>query len=296
MRLAVCVLFVIACGGSSEPAQRSGAGVSPIATPQGADDVIVAQVNGRPVWGSCVAAQARGKTREAALDECVAFELLAQASEARGHTTAPEVVEATRTALVSRLVEVGFEDRYQTPADMTDVLDRHIERNKHRLSRGEGRSSMFARVPLTKPLSEPEEPPALIAALAQKLANERGLTPAHFRAAAAEVFGVAKVEVSEVPFFDKAGLVPEYGGPLFEIPEVGSTYPRPVRSKFGWDVILMTGLGPAKTYTREEAAAEAFPEVRTAYFNVWVDQIAKSLGVKIDIDRKQLPKLEELGP
>lgn len=296
MRLAVCVLCVIACGGSSEPPQRSGAGVSPIATQHGADDVIVAQVNGRPVWGSCVAAQAKGqvKTREAALDECVAFELLAQAAEARGLTSAPEVVEATRTALVSRVVELGFESRYQSPADLKDLLDRHVERNKDRLARDEGRSSMYARVPLTKPLAEPEEPPASIVELAQKLANERGLTPLHFRAAVAEVFGTAKVEVTELRYFGKAGLIPEYGDPLFAIPEVGSTYPRPVRSKFGWDVILLTGLVPARTYTREAAAAEAFPEARIAYFNVWVEQIARSLGIKVEKDLEQLTKLEEL--
>jgi len=77
MRLVVCALFVLACGGSSEPTQRPATGVEAIATQQGAGDVIVAQVNGRPVWGSCVTAQSRGKSKQAALDECVAFELLA---------------------------------------------------------------------------------------------------------------------------------------------------------------------------------------------------------------------------
>jgi hypothetical protein len=58
----------------------------------------------------------------------------------------------------------------------------------------------------------------------------------------------------------------------------------------------LTGIQPAKTYTREEAAAEAFPEVRTAYFNIWVEHVARALGVKIKIDAKQVAKLDEVGP
>ena len=299
MRRAVCVLFVIACGGTPEPPQRSGAGVTAIAQQQGADDVVVAQVNGRPVWGSCVTAQSKGKTKQAALDECIAFELLAQAAEARGLATDPEVVEATRSALVNRVVEIGFEDKYKSPADMREILDKHVERNKAKLTRPELRSSAYVRLPLTKPLAEAEEPPAKLALLAKRVADERGMMPSHLRAIVEEMFGASKPpagpEVSEVGYFAKDGLVPAYAEPLFSIPDVGRTYPELVRSRFGWDVVLLTGVLPAKTYTREEAAAEAFPEVRTAYFNVWVDQIGRALGVKIKIDPKQVAKLEE-GP
>jgi hypothetical protein len=296
MRLVVCALFVIACGGTPEPTKRSGTGVSPIAQQQGTDDVIVAQVNGRPVWGSCVTAQSKGKTKQAALDDCVSFELLAQAADARGLATDPDVVEATRSALVNRVVEVGFEDKYKSADDLKDILDKHVERNKARLSRPELRSSTYVRLPLTKPLAEAEDPPPKLVELAQKLAGERGMMPTHVRAAVDEVFGAQTPEVTEVAYFAKDGLVAGYADPLFAIPDVGRTHPEVVRTRFGWDVILLTGVVPAKTYTREEAAAEAFPEVRTAYFNVWVDQVARSLGVKIKIDPKQVAKLDEVGP
>jgi len=60
--------------------------VAAASPPAGPGDAVVATVGGRPVWASCVAAQAaRGtRTRRAALGECVDFELLAQAAEARG--------------------------------------------------------------------------------------------------------------------------------------------------------------------------------------------------------------------
>jgi hypothetical protein len=120
--------------------------------------------------------------------------------------------------------------------------------------------------------------------------------PLHLRAAATEVLGDVKYATEETAFYARGALVDEYEDALWSIKEVGRTYPRVVKNHYGWDVILLTGMLPAKTYTRDEAAAEAFPEVRLAYFNVWVDQIARSLGVKIDIDRKQVEKLEELGP
>jgi hypothetical protein len=290
------VLFVIACGSTPAPPERSGTGVSAIAQQQGADDVVVAQVNGRPVWGSCVTAQSRGKTRQAALDECIAFELLAQAAEARGLAADPEVVSATRSALVNRTVELGFENKYKSAADMKDILDKHVERNKAKLSRPELRSSTYVRLPLTKPLAEPEDPPAKLVELAKRVADERGMMPSHLRTFVDEVFGAQKPEVTEVGYFAKDGLVPDYADPLFSIPEVGRTHPSVVRSRFGWDVVLLIGVLPAKTYTRDEAAAEAFPEVRTAYFNVWVEQIARSLGVKVHIDPKQVAKLDEVGP
>ena len=298
MRIAALVLVLVACGGSSEPTQRTGPAVSPIATQQGAEDVIVAQVNGRPVWGSCVTAQATGKTKQQALDECIAFELLAQEAEARGLATDPDVALATRGALVNRLVEIGFEDRYKTPADLGDVMTKHIDRNRLRLNMPERRSSAYVRFKLPPGAPEDQETKArdLLESFAVKMANEIGLTTAHLDAAAKEFFGSTPVEVAIVGYFAKNGLALGYRDALFDIPAIGQTSPHAVRTQWGWDVVMLTGLEPAKTFTREEAAAEAFPEVRRGYFTFWVDQITKSLGVRITLDDKAIAKLDEAGP
>ena len=290
------VVALVACGGSPEPTApaRTAAVASAIATPAGADDVLVAQVNGRPVWGSCVAAQVRrgARTREAALDECIAFELLAQEADARGYATLPEIVDETRTALVDRLVETGFEDRYRTPADLRDVLAAHVERNQERLQRPEVRASAFVRIEVPKdapPGSEDlQRVKTLADKLAAKLAGERGLTPHHLDAAAQEVFGTQPFKFEKVRHFPRDGLVPTYADALFAIPEPGRVAPNAVRTEWGWDVILLDDILPAKTYTREEAARESFPEVRRAYFQTWVNQIVRSLGVKITVDPKLL--------
>jgi hypothetical protein len=46
-------------------------------------------------------------------------------------------------------------------------------------------------------------------------------------------------------------------------------------------------------YTREEIAAEVFPEVRRRYFQLWVNQLARSLGVRVELDEEQIARLDE---
>jgi hypothetical protein len=244
-----------------------------------------------------VTAQAtHGKSKQVALDECIGFELLAQEADTRGLAKDPEVVDATRSALVNRLVETGFEDRYQTPADLADVMKAHIDRNRARLKAPELRSSAYVRfnLPPKAPPDQDAKARELIEGFAAKIANEEGLTAAHLDDLAKAHFGTAtKVEVAVVEHFPKLGLALGYRDALFDIPEVGRTHPNAVRTQWGWDTILLTGIRPAMTYTPEEAATEAFPEVRRGYFTFWVDQIAKSLGVRITLDEKAIARLDD---
>ena len=283
MRL-VFLLGLFACGGSSEPVPRSGPAASTVAAPA-PDDVIVAHVNGRPVYGSCVTAQSPGKSKQAALDECIAFELLAQAAER--YATDPEVIDETRTALVDRLVETGFEARYKSPADLAQVLDAHIERNKARLSRPEARASAYIRIEVPKHADDARAK-QLAEQLVAKLADESGMHPKHLVEAATAMFGAQNFMTENVVFYARESLEKPYADALFSIEEVGRIWPKAVRTPWGWDVILLDGILPPKSYTREEAAAEAFPEIRRQYFTHWVNQIVRGLGVKITVDPKQL--------
>ncbi|MBA3393187.1 MAG: peptidyl-prolyl cis-trans isomerase [Deltaproteobacteria bacterium] len=300
----VCVLVAASCGSQADPVARSRPATSTIAPAAGPDDVIVAQINGRPVWGSCVAAQARAAddaaARRAALDECVAFELLAQAAEAKGFASDPDVGEATRAALVDQLVETAFENRYRTPADLADVIGKILDRHTDRLSTPEGRASAYARVPVA--LDAPADRDAAARALAERiaatLADETGLFPIHLDETArrlAEGTGLT-VEFAPTDVQPKETLVDSYGDALFAIREVGRIAPEPVRTRWGWDVILLSQRIPARKRTREELAAEAFPDVRRSYFQVWVNGIVRSLGVKIEIDPEQLAQIDEVMP
>ncbi len=299
----VCVLVAASCGSPVDPVARSGPAASPIAPAAGPEDVVVAQINGRPVWGSCVAAQARGRddaARRAALDECVAFELLAQAAEAQGFASDPDVGEATRAALVDQLVETAFENRYRTPADLADVIGKILDRNTDRLSTPEGRASAYARVPIAPDAPEDRDAAAraLAGRIAAALADETGLFPIHLDETARRLAAGSglTVEFATTEVLPRANLVNSYADALFTIREVGRIAREPVRTQWGWDVILLTRLIPARERTREELAAEAFPDVRRSYFQVWVNGIVRSLGVEIVIDQAQLARLDEVAP
>jgi hypothetical protein len=295
------------CSGSGPAAGPVAPAV--IATPAlTAGDAPVARVNGRTVWASCVAEQARlvaaetaggeAERRVAALDQCVAFELLAQAAEARGMARAPEVGQAVRAAEVNRLVETEFEDRYRTPAALAPELDALVRANASRMHIPQIRASSYARfvVPPHAPAEVEARAHALADRLAAELAGQTGLYGVHLGDAARRLDGAAgiKLETANVPPNYRERLVDSYGAALYAISEVGRTSPA-LRTPWGWDVVLWTGGIEARDRTRDEMIAEIFPELRRQRFVVWADQIARRLGVHVEIDQAALGLLDTGG-
>lgn len=264
------------------PPTPSGPPAQLAATAAGSDDVIVARVNGRPVWGSCVAAQAAGSTRQAALDACIAFELLAQEAEARGLATDPEVVDATRTAMVSQLVAREFEDGITRPEQLGPTWQQIAARMRPALSHDEARGSTYVRV-VVDPHATPAED-AAAHALADRIAAtvnaQPGLTAPDFVALAQQVAGATKIEHANVQPNLHGWFNGAYGDALFALPELGATSPA-VRTPWGWDVILYTSLFPATHPSEDELVRDIMPEAKHAYFPKWVDQIRRALGVHV---------------
>lgn len=302
MHRAMFLMLAAACGGGtpSEEAspQRAAIVVSAIAPRESADDLEVAQVNGRPVWGSCVVEQiGRGaKTREAALDECIQFELLAQVAEQRGLAADPTVADATRRALVSREVAVDFEAVTQKPADLGARMTKWLADNAWRMHRPDLRSSTYARVNVAKdaPGDVEAKAKALVESIAAALANETGLFSVNLKEVA-ERFGKdtgMKVDIADGKAMPRENLDVPYGDALYGLAEIGRIS-RPVRTRWGWDVILWTGGLPAQEFTRDQIAAEVFPELRRAAFQAWVNELVKRLGVKVEINTALVARLEE---
>src|SRR4029079_17471882 len=99
-----------------------------------------------------------------------------------------------------------------------------------------------------------------------------------------------KVETSDVRPTHQDDLVAPYARALYAIPEVGRIAP-PVRTQWGWDVVLWTGGVEARERTRDEVVADLFPELRRQQFQLWVTQIGKQLGVHVEIDQAAAAKL-----
>lgn len=293
----LALLLLVACGGTSTPPPTPAGPPAALQATAAPDDVQVATVNGTPVWGSCVAAQAaHGITREEALRECVDFELLAQEADARGIALDPEVRLQTRTALVSQLVAKDYEDKFQQPSDFGGYWDALYNKNKHKIEHPEYRGSAYVRINVPKNASADEDAKAHAIAdeIAAALSKERGLMPAHLVELAQQVAGTrAQISSEVVAPYTRQGLDPSYTQALFAIAEIGRTSPA-VRTPWGWDVILFNDLVPEAHPSPEDVVRQLLPEVKRSFFPQWTNQIVQRLGVKIRIEDKNIPLLENL--
>jgi hypothetical protein len=220
---------------------------------------------------------------------------MAQAAEARGLAIDSDVVLATRTALVSQLVAQEYEDKLTKPADFGAFWTRSIERNRSRFDHPEARGSTYIRIEVGK-----KAPPAADQAAKQRidkiyaaLANERGLMKPHLEDIAKAIDGASTdLKIVTAPAAIRHGQFdPTYSEAMFAIPEIGRVSP-PVRTPWGWDIILWETVVPAVHATQDEIVAMALPDIKRSYFPHWVNQLAKSLGVRIQVVEKNLPLLE----
>jgi hypothetical protein len=292
------LFFVMACSGSPAPPPTPSGPIAPMIETPAAGDVQIATVQGRPVWGSCVTAQtARDASKDDAVKQCIDFELMAIEAEARGFALDRDVYLATKTALVSELVAHEYEDKFTRPEDFGTYWARSLERNQARFDHPEVRGSVYARIDVAKAATPAEDAAAkqLIDELYTALRDERGLMRPHLEDIAHRVIGTrAAVKVMPVPPDLRHGrLHDSYAGALFAIGELGRVS-KPVRTPWGWDIVLWDSVVPELHATQDEIVKAALPEIKRSYFPVWVARIAQSLGVKPQLEDKNIPLLENL--
>jgi hypothetical protein len=258
----------------------------------GSGDVIVAKVAGRPVFGSCVAGQLeRGTpTREQALRECVDFELLAQEAERHGFATNPDVVEATRTALVGRLCD-RFEARYPDPASLHDEIKKEFDKtDPDSLTRPEFRLSWTA---VFTPDGDGPDADRRAHELADKvdasLTTQAGLFHQQLEEAshAFPANGV-KIAIQQVkpmtkddPRFETA-----YREALFAIPEIGRVSPV-FHTRYGYHIVLLQEIFPAKTLDFATSEPLIFAQLRRDKFQALVEEAIGEL--------RSVPKVNYAG-
>jgi hypothetical protein len=296
------LVLAIACSGSPAPPPTPSGPIAPMIETPATGDVQIATVTidaiARPVWGSCVTAQAaRGASKEAAVKQCVDFELMAIEAERRGLAHDRDVYLATKTALVGELVAHEYEDKFTRPEDFGAYWTRSLEKNRARFDHAEARGSVYARIDLAKTATPAEDAAAkqLIDELHAALRDERGLMKPHLEEIANRVIGArGKPKVMAVPADVRDGRLHDgYAAALFAISEIGRVSP-PVRTPWGWDIVLWDSVVPEVHATQDEIAKAALPEIKRAYFPVWVARVAQSLGVKPRLEDANLPLLENL--
>lgn len=295
---ALWLLGLVACG-APDPGEAPGKAPAapaapdralPVAAPAGR--AVVAEVNGAPVYEDCVAIQAaaHGIDRRAALDQCIDFELLAQEAARRGLAADPEVQWTRKAESVRRLIDDAFLARYPDPdsvdpSQLQPIYDQH----RIRYQRPELRETVYARAPAAE-AEHPAGSPGDVAARAlmeevhAALAGRRDVTAEDLEQAARAADPAATVEVARVrPFHRQGAIVKPFLDATFAIPEAGMVSP-PVRTSWGWDVILLARIHPAVDMSIDEVKPELFEILRRRLYTQWVEGLVERADTRIHED------------
>ena len=286
--------------GPDEARDQAAAAAAPAAlpVPPANGRMVVAEVNGVPVYDDCVATQAAAHAldRRAALDECIAFELLAQEAERRGLAAHPEVRRAQKNESVRRLIDQEFLARYPDPSSMPRIQLEALHRELAlRYRRPEFRETSYVRVPVPEKEHPPGSPKdaearALIERVHASLAGRRNLTTKEVQQAMADVLGERKMESADVhPIHARDRIVAPYLAATFAIPEPGMVSP-PFRTQWGWDIVLLRKIHPAVNKTVDDAKDELFEILRRRLYQQWVASLVARARTEIHenaLDRLQ---------
>jgi hypothetical protein len=246
---------------------------------------------------------ATGVSARAALDDCIGFELLAQAAAARGYADRPEVAEAREVETVRATIDHQFVSRFARPEDIPDSETRaHWDQYKDLLYNvPELRSADYVRIEVDPALerggAEDRAAQALADRIYQATRDLTDLTAARLQEIAVSVVDGHPVAASQKPFiFPLRGrAVEEFADAAFAIPAVGRVSP-PTRTRWGWDVILLVQIFPRKSATYEQALpeirAKLFELSRRRAFHEWTNRL---MGGRPTIDERWLERLTHAG-
>lgn len=275
--LAMALVLFVGCG--SDRSESAVATQDPIlldsveAAATGRE--VVAEVNSRPIYADCVVRQAEAHNldRAAALQECIDFELLAQAADTPEYLEAPSVQEEAKQELVRAYLEARY--RLQGPEDFDDELVRSLwERiSVPRYNHPELRNIVFCKIPLTKEMgpqsAEYKTAQAFFAMLYQELGSRRDLEQNDLFAACYdryEKFGVHDLKLSTFQLAPRPSHQESWREQVFA-GRAGQVLP-PLVDDSGMTFILITEAKDALETSFEEAE----PELREALYSVSVYQ------------------------
>ncbi len=261
-----------------------------------ADDAIVATVNGRPVWGSCVAIQAqRGATTPQALDQCIAFELLAQAR--RAARAMPRIPRSGSSRPAPRWSASSSHPRTRSatpsPAQFGRVLEQGARSQglAHAPPR-ELRASAYVRVPVAAG-APPEVEAAAKASCADRIAaalaheTRAVLGPNFARLAERPAAGPASSSTTRTcRAYAAGGLEPQLRRRAVRgCPRSGAHRPRCARRGAGTSSCGPMACRPRAVPAMPRSPRSSCPSVRRATSTTGSTQIGRPLGVHVTLDQ-----------
>jgi hypothetical protein len=277
----VFLALLIACGHGErrpidQPADERWSGDWSPAPADGGE--VVATVNGASIYAGDVVSQARAEsqTAEQALATLIDAELLAQEARRRGLTDAPEVVDARKRVRVRRFVDKVFLPTFEVPDDVpaADVERAYASPEaKAFYDHPEWRTVAWARAPVA--LHAAPEADAAARSLARGFAD---LARAAKVTTTAELGALAllwaRLPSGEFDTSQHGPAVPEFARAAFDLAAIGDVG-EPVRTRWGWDVLLLLSINPERHAARADALADIrarlFDKFRLVGFVRWAD-------------------------
>jgi len=259
-------------------------------------DVVVAEVNGRPILGSEVRhrSQTRGLTAREACDELIDEELLVQEAERRGLHRDRAVVEAGKQAAVYRLLAETFEKDY-TPSHVPEAELRRIYKRESRRWFNRPELRRFGHAYLTRPWSKQNrrwtldvekdrELRRVMRNFARLVAEKRPKTWEAFKALAATFDQGDQPLVVGKSLQSHKDLRRPFADALFALEGAGA-FSEVIETKPWFHVAFLIEVLPRKSITfaqaREDIRAKLFPHVRKKAFAAWVDKIKQQCTIRV---------------
>ena len=314
---AAAAAALLGCGGDADeqgkaaPPTRFGLEVVPD------EENVVAVVDGVPVFASCVAAQMveTAASRDRALEDCIAFELLAGEAAAQGYLAHPDVQAAGKREAVRLLVErdLGIRGPEDLPADM---VERVWERTaKAAMNRPEIRTSFNCRAELAKTVADdaPEAKAAraklakLVASVPQTIDHETFVRACRDATGAdiSEAFGLRHTEGRMLQLVapdletrraaprDQAFVHAAYADAAYSVKREGGVAVT-ARTSWGYDAVWVPIIEPAREVSFEEAEPMireqllVEPTFRNLLFERWSKPFFE--GIEIEVHPDSLPE------
>jgi hypothetical protein len=294
----IAIAVWVACGGG-EPV--AGPAQEAVYESSAGERLVVARVDGEPIYGDCVATQAAalGIDRRAALEQCIDFELLAQEARRRGFLSHPQVITTSRREAVRALLDADYPLR--TPADIprADIQPFWDRRIRFAYNHPELRTAVWCRVSTTA--ADPPERKARAAEIATEvhaaLRGEETLNEDVLVRVCAD-FGARhageKFEIAHSRYrSDRQALNPVFGKVLFELPAVNALS-KPVLTEWGWDIILLAVLEPPSARSLDDVLAEVQQQVfdrpelewyREQKFTKWLEPLITRARIEVHPER-----------
>lgn len=294
--IAVSIALLCSCGGKEG---SSGPAATAVYETSSEGRIEVAKVNGVPIYDDCVLNQAHGlglETEDEALQQCIDFEILAQAARDKGYLSHPSVVRTSRIESVRALIERVYP--LTSAAGVPDEDLRHLWKTRGLRARYNHDEVRSAHLCLIKPGTDAKQLAVSARQLAQDVydrmrkGTESGIALIAGACNAVKLQDAKQTAAHDVTLLKSAGerktFAKDFADPLFALAEVGD-YSGPHRAPQGWFVILMDNLIPLSAVPFDEAKHDIAVGLMTSKdtlwwrmgkFSEWYAQIAESHSIE----------------